>query len=534
MTPSCANDPHAAGRKLDLGSEVTRSTNRSGRSRSLRLSLILALGSGLLFSTLFPPLSWHLLAWVCLVPLLVATSLARRPAGGAICGLVFGFTVAVGIYWWFPNTLSGFFGLPSLVSWVLGLLAGLVVAAPYVGLSAALSWLMTRRSVSPLLVVAGWVAAELLTVHGLLPNAMNLIAYTQTRSGVVQLADLAGPYGVAVPIVAVNAVVAGLVAPRLRPRYFSRWLAGVLLLVVGTFAYGAWRRTESFGEGPELDVALVQGSIPELVLADGERRSENVDVYVKLTRGLARETPDLVLWPEFALVEPLSHPTAQPVFELSEILATDLLLGAPHLEQKTNSEVRYNSVFLLRSGAVVGRYDKGRLLPFAEMRVLGRTRGENWGLYSPGESVRVVSTRPGTLGVLICSEVAHPAVARQMTRLGAVLLANPSNDFWLGHLAPARLQLQIAALRAIENRRYLARPTTTGFTAILDPHGHTKAELGIGDVTVLRGSLRPSTAVTGYHRFGELPALAFSFLFGMALLAARRRRAHPQPSHPKV
>ena len=69
-----------------------------------------------------------------------------------------------------------------------------------------------------------------------------------------------------------------------------------------------------------------------------------------------------------------------------------------------------------------------------------------------------------------------PDLVRQAVRQGAEVLVNLSNDAWFGDAAPARQQLEIATLRAVENRRYLVRAAATGFSAVVDPHGRTLAQ----------------------------------------------------------
>lgn len=79
------------------------------------------------------------------------------------------------------------------------------------------------------------------------------------------------------------------------------------------------------------------------------------------------------------------------------------------------------------------------------------------------------------LGAFLCAELLDASVARALVRDGAELLVNPANDSWVSPAASAHL-LQIAALRAIENRRALVRATSTGFSAVIDAHGAVRAQ----------------------------------------------------------
>ena len=52
--------------------------------------------------------------------------------------------------------------------------------------------------------------------------------------------------------------------------------------------------------------------------------------------------------------------------------------------------------------------------------------------------------------------------AQRFISEGAEVLVNLSNDAWFGDPEPALQQLEIASLRAVENRRYLVRAASTG------------------------------------------------------------------------
>jgi apolipoprotein N-acyltransferase len=126
------------------------------------------------------------------------------------------------------------------------------------------------------------------------------------------------------------------------------------------------------------------------------------------------------------------------------------------------------------------------------------------------------------LGAFICGESLHPEIARELAMAGAELLANPSNDYWFGHPQAAAHQLQVASLRAIENRRYLVRATSTGISAVVDPHGRTMVRSQGQGPEVLHASLRRSSAVTPYHRVGEGPLFAAAAWIALASLVSIR------------
>lgn len=80
-----------------------------------------------------------------------------------------------------------------------------------------------------------------------------------------------------------------------------------------------------------------------------------------------------------------------------------------------------------------------------------------------GESVR--------LGMLICYEAIFPEIARAHVAAGAQVLLNISNDGWYGRSSAPAQHLYLSLMRAVEQRRWMARGTNTGLTAFADPAG---------------------------------------------------------------
>jgi len=117
-------------------------------------------------------------------------------------------------------------------------------------------------------------------------------------------------------------------------------------------------------------------------------------------------------------------------------------------------------------------------------------------------------------------------VRREMAR-GAVLLVNLSNDAWLGVGPGPEQHLAMVAVRAIENRTWVIRATTTGISAIIDPFGRVVARVPANRPEVLIGSVVPMQVATIYKSVGDV--FAYACLAGSlgALLIAGLRRSSP-------
>jgi len=119
---------------------------------------------------------------------------------------------------------------------------------------------------------------------------------------------------------------------------------------------------------------------------------------------------------------------------------------------------------------------------------------------------------------------------REVAGQGAEVLANLSNDSWFGHADAMRQQLDSAALRAVENRRYLVRATATGFSAVVDPYGRTVVQSELDTPQVLRATVRAAHARTPYQRWGDAVAWAVIAAVAGATLRARIRSTTRQSS----
>jgi apolipoprotein N-acyltransferase len=466
----------------------------------------LAAASGVLYALAFPPASLGLLAWVALVPLFCA--LARvRSAGAALLGLLFALTATVGVAAWLPDAVARFFHVSHAAGWLALLGAALLpVGLPLAAFAAWTSWALRRGVGGPLAIGAAWAVCELLRSFASFGFDYAPLAASQVPGRFAQAADVLGACGVGALIAAANAALALPFLSTPRRREARAEAAVVAFACAAALVYGSVQSARSFAVGPEARVAVVQSG-----LAPGADVAAERARYRALSAPLEGRDLALVVWPEYAIRSYLRERTAASgwVRELSRQLGTDLVLGAPHYRYAQPEARYFTSAFLLRDGALSGRHDKTRLVPFAE------------GEYQAGRELRALQGRL-RVGAFLCAELLDPGVARGLARDGAELFANPANDFWLAPAASAHM-LQIAGLRAIENRRPLLRATPTGDSAVIDAHGRVLASSRGRGAEVLEATVHPSHARTLAQRIGDGPAwLAGLTLLGITVIATSK------------
>lgn len=495
--------------------------------------LVATLVSAVLYGLSFPPTAWRALMWVAIAPFLVA--LRRAPLGRAVFLAWLWLTVmAYAVGDWFPRAVASYYEQSLLVGFGFFFGVSTFMAGIYYMAFAPVYRRLAQRpgAFVPLYAAAAWVAGEIARVRLLTGDPWALSGYSQVGvDAAVQIADVTGVYGISFAVVAVNAALAELWlargAARDRRRQAAAGAVAAAVVVGGVLAYGLLRlRSEVHpGGAGTTRVAVVQGNLDLGSQWRQEFYGQNLDVYLRLTeRALRGGRPAVVFWPENALTFFLDN---EPAYRgaIGTVLATggaQLVSGGPRFEG-TRAPVYYNSAFLLSpQGHILARYDKEHLLPFAEYfpvarldflrRRFGRVRE-----FSPGGPTPPLPTAAGAAGVLICNEGMFAEIAAARVRAGAGYLLNLSNDTWLGEAKFSQIVFDTVALRAVEQRRYLVRSSTSGPSAIVDPAGRVRAATAPFSRAVISGAIEARDGLTIYNRVGDLFAFACA---GIALLAS--------------
>ena len=189
----------------------------------------------------------------------------------------------------------------------------------YLPVFVGLSRVGVHRLRLPVILVApaAWTGLQLAQAHLLSGMTMGCLEHTQYRwTGLIQISDLTGSYGVTFLMMFVAACIArSLPSPSGRaaggeggPWRWALWpilpATGVLAAVL---AYGHWRMSKVPVQ-PGLKIALIQGDFDvQLPNPEGFRQATQ-DAYRRLTREALAKHPqaDLIVWPEtmFTCINP--------------------------------------------------------------------------------------------------------------------------------------------------------------------------------------------------------------------------------------
>ena len=458
-------------------------------------------------------------------------------------GLTTGAVYFTGTLYWLVETMTTFGGLATPIA----VFAAAILVAYLALFPAAFAVIVARLSVSPgptwalLLAPAVWVATELGRQYVWDGFPWELLGYSQVSVlPIAQLASVIGVYGLSGLLALVSCTVALAVTGRARDRWVPLVVAGAVVAIVAAWGTKRLNGAALLASGDPVRVAVVQGNIAQEDKWNPAFRDRITDRYIGMTRQALASGATFILWPEsstpFYFEEDLVRGAA--IRRLARESGATLLIGSDQVEPvRAEAEGRpsdryYNAAFLVKPDGTTGAvYRKMHLVPFGEYVPLKRL------LFFVGPIVEAVSDfTSGDVPVLlpvgnhvastaICYEVIYASLMRQFVRDGSELLTTITNDAWYGRSSAAYQHWDQAAMRAIENGRYLARAANTGISGFVDPYGRELAKSDLFEQALLIEDIRFLQSRTIYMQIGDLVAWLSLALTAAALLASFSRRS---------
>ncbi len=455
---------------------------------------------------------------------------------------------ACGVAWyllncyWIYATMHTYGNLPPVVS------AGILVLYSLIlGLYFALfAWLLAvvRRAagrVLPSLLAAPflWVAVEYLAAH--LTNVpWDQLGYAQVDNLVLtRLAPVTGVYGLSFALAAVNAAWMGVFfAPskRRRLRFFAGCLVLVCALQLGSYLHEPRSPTQAKAVlvQPDLKVGgeggadnLWTGNVWDAKTAEYLRLSELTCTPYLL--GMPELTPTrvqrvcpgmqppatLVAWPESPA--PFRERDPRLVALMQQlVLSTGATAVVGNAAVEPSGAYFNAGTVIAPDGTRLGRYDKIHLVPFGEyvpyaglLSFAGHLT-QNVAAFSRGTERRVFPLVSPTGGpthrfsVFICYEAVFASEIRLFAKNGAEVFVNISDDGWYGDTSAPWQHLNMARMRAIENRRWIVRDTNSGVTASIDPLGRVVESINRHELAALTADYGYRSDLTFYTRYGDI------------------------------
>jgi len=501
--------------------------------------------SSILLILSFPNFNFEFLAWVAFIPLFFAID-TKTPRECFYLSCITGAIFFLGtIYWLIHVTLPGM----VVVMLYLALYFGLFGLISSYGLSGIRKFFPSHeRYISLFFIPAAWVATELMRSHMFGGFGWNLLGYSQSYSlPVIQIADIAGIYGVSFMIFLVNTAIFFTIKDIRDKKITFTYLAIALFIVFISLGYGAFRVKNIF-TGEQLRIALIQGNIPQTKKWDANFREEILNKYESITRTAASEKIDLVIWPETSVPGFIGSERGltDRMMSLSKSIKTPILVGAP----TEDGEAYYNSAVLLsEDGRILDIYNKMHLVPFGEyvpfkkvLSFVERLAPSPIGDFSFGTKPTVFKffiersfKDKGTtwklvkkikFSCMICFEDIFPDIARRFVKEDALFLVNITNDAWFMRSSAPYQHVQSSIFRAVENRVNVVRAANTGVSCFIDQKGAITGAIGSEKGSIFIDGFKIHDIVlnntrTFYTTFGDIFAYICALFVLIVILRTR-------------
>ncbi|OCG02305.1 apolipoprotein N-acyltransferase [Gilliamella sp. wkB112] len=280
--------------------------------------------------------------------------------------------------------------------------------------------------------------------------------------------------------------------------------------------------------------SLIQGNISQSLRWNSEQLNNTLNTYAQLTEGNFSKDK-IIIWSEASITD--QEINQQPFLQYldNEARANDSQIAVGIIDYRpaenflTNGSV-YNTLLVLGEETpyqypTKNRYQKHHLVPFGEFTPLESVLEPIAALLDiPMSSMKAGDEKQPPLTIkgfkfttAICYEVILSNLVWNNFTPDTDFLLTVSNDAWFGDSIGPWQHLQMAQARAIEFGRPLIRSTNNGITAIIDHHGNIIQQLPQFQTAVLTKTLSPTTGLTPYAKWGNIPYFVLLLLLFVLL-----------------
>ncbi len=473
------------------------------RHVSSRPYLVLAaLGSLLVFA--YPPFSIGFIAWVAYAVFLRLLD-DRSLSDHFRLGWWFGFTHHLALLYWI-----GWVSIP-------GMLVVVAILGVYIAVTTWVFGLFKRRfgAVALWLWPLIWVSHEYLRGLGDLAFPWSNLSYTQLGYlELIQFASITGDLGVSLYVCFLNVLVYWLLRGTISPVARIAMIGAMIVLVVVPLIYGKGEIDRLTNQRNEtVTVAALQGDIDSRLKWDSAYVDFSFATYGALSHLAAADSVDLIIWPETAVPRYLRASTARlrEIQQLSRDVETPLLVGTLDYEVQGSGEyLYYNAARQIKAGRLSQTYHAklqlvpmGEWVPFSDKIPFLQNLHLGQADFSAGTEYNLFEHEKGDYAVLVCFESAFPGIVRRFVSLGAAYLVNITNDGWYGFSPGPYQHAGMCVMRAIENRRIIARSANSGVSLFVDCTGHILNPSDMFFTDVRTATLPLCTEMTFFTRHGR-------------------------------
>jgi apolipoprotein N-acyltransferase len=531
-----------------------------------RRSLIAA-GSGLLAGLAVEPIGAWYLAWIALVPLWMMVVRERR---SILPSLLWGMGYhGVALFWITGIHPMTWMGVPWLTSFSIATVAILFFAlwgATVVTLWGIIFGWICQRLNPPALVrvivgTAIWCGLEYLWSQTDLWWSTLALTQTPNNLPILHLGQLSGGMTVTTILLAVNGLIAEAIisgsrpesgkesriraaspllisekmvgtahptnlegSPRF-PKINQRTLAIAAITLFFTGHLGGYILSQApldTKPADALKIGIIQGNIPNEIKLYANGKQKAIEGYTTGYLDLAAAGVDGILTPEGALPYMPAEIKKSSLYQAVLDKGVPIWLGA--FGDAGNDYT--NSIHAIdKNGNFISQYDKYKLVPLGEYVPFKEIIGQWVKRLSPldatlkrGAEKQEFFAFPGIRAAIgICYESAFGSHFRQQAQQGEFMLTASNNAHYAESMPAQHHAMDV--MRSIETSRWAVRATNTGYSAIVDPHGHTLWKSKLNEFAIHSHQIYRRRNQTFYVQWGDwlTPLLIISSVILLAI-----------------
>jgi apolipoprotein N-acyltransferase len=274
-----------------------------------------------------------------------------------------------------------------------------------------------------------------------------------------------------------------------------------------------------------LKIGIIQGNIPNEIKLYANGKQKAIEGYTTGYLQLATENVDAILTPEGALPYMPAEIKRSSLYQAVLDKGVPIWLGA--FGDAGNDYT--NSIHAIdKAGNFISQYDKYKLVPLGEYIPFKEIIGQWVKRLSPIEATLLKGSEqqeffafPGIRAAIgICYESAFGNHFRQQAQKGEFLLTASNNAHYAESMPAQHHAMDV--MRSIETSRWAVRATNTGYSAIVDPHGHTLWKSKLNEFATHSHQIYRRRNQTLYVQWGDwlTPLLIISSVILLAIYRA--------------
>ncbi len=493
-------------------------------------NILLAILSGGLLTAAWPTWGIAPLVFIGFVPLLLLEDRIAHGEKGKLFWLSFlTFLIwNVATTWWVWNATPA-----AIAAWVLNALFMAIVFNVFH---------LTKKKVfnkpwGNFILIPYWMAFELLTyLWAAKWPWLNLGNVFSSHHEWIQWYEYTGVAGGTLWILLVNIMIANIIqffkSRETKPLFINIGAEAALLLLPIVFSTYIYKHYED--QGKETEVIVVQQNCdPWNEQFDHQFDAQVIQNNINLSLPLVTANTRFVVSSESAIQEGIwldktqdaralntLHDYIQRFPQMAFIIGGTTYEWVPQgmendfpARQIGNSDKYYychNSALLIDADAMQYR-NKSQLTPGVEaipewmgfLKSFSITMGIARGTLKTDPESKVMAFGDHKAGVAICYESAFGEYVGSFCKKGADLLFVITNDGWWGDTPGYKQHFEFSKLRAIENRRCIARSANTGRSGFFNQRGDVLQQTQYWVPDAIRETLKANDKVTFYAKHGD-------------------------------